>query len=78
MMSLSHNLTVIILQHDSYGNHLDESGKTVDLELKKRKFFKAVEVLYGIWSGTVIDGHPVDSQALPQGQEFVPPTPDAK
>ena len=78
MMPLSHNLAVIILQHDSYGNHLDESGKTVDLELKKRKFFKAAEVLYGIWSGTVIDGHPVDSQALPQGQEFVPPTPDAK
>ena len=30
----SHDLA-IILPHDTYGNHLDDSGKTVDLELEK-------------------------------------------
>ena len=78
MAPLSYDMAGVILQHDSYGNHLDESGKTVDLELEKQNFFKAVEVLSRIWSNTVIDGHPVDSQALPQGQEYVPSTPDAQ
>ena len=78
MAPLSHDLPGIILQHDSYGNHLDESGKTVDLDLEKQNFFKAVKVLSDIWSRTVIDGHLVDSQALPQGQEFLPSTLDAK
>ena len=31
-----------------------------------------------IWSENVIDGHPVDSQALPLDQAFIPPTTDAK
>ena len=53
------------------GNYLDEECKTTDFELEK---LKAAEVLSDIWSRTVIDGHPVDSQALPQDQEFVPPT----
>ena len=78
MAPLSHDMAGVILQHDSYGNHLDESGKTVDLELEKQNFFKAAEVLSRIWTNTVIDGHPVDSQALPQGKEYVPSTPDAQ
>ena len=44
MAPLSHDLAGIILQHDSYGNHLDECGKTVDLELEKQNFFKAAEI----------------------------------
>ena len=78
MAPLSHDMARVILQHDSYGNHLDESGKKVDLELEKQNFFKAAEVLSRTWSNTVIDAHPVDSQALPQGQEYVPSTPDAQ
>ena len=78
MVPLSHDLTGIILQHDSCDNHLNESGKIVDLELEKQNFFKAAKVLSDIWSRMVIDGHPIDCQAFPQGQEFVPPTPDAK
>ena len=65
MAPLSHDIAGVILQHDSYGNHLDANGKTVDLELEKQNFFKDAEVLSRIWSNTVIDGHPVDSQALP-------------
>ena len=37
MAPLSHDLAGIILPHDSYGNHLDESGKTIDVELEKKK-----------------------------------------
>ena len=43
-----------------------------------QNLFKATEILSDIWSRTVSDGHSVDSQALPQGQEFVPATPDIK
>ena len=31
-----------------------------------------------IWSETVIDGHPIDGQALPLNQAFIPVTTDAK
>ena len=75
---LSHDLAGIILLHDSYGSHLDESGKTIDVELEKKKNFKAAEILSNIWSETIIDGHPDDSQALPLDQAFILPTTDAK
>ena len=65
MAPLSHDLAGVILPHVSYRNHLDESGKTSDAELEKKNFFKAAEVLSEIWSKTVIDGCPVDSQAVP-------------
>lgn len=44
----------------------------------KKCFFKAAEVLSEILSATVIDDHPVDSQTVATGQEFVPEEPDAK
>ena len=78
MTPSSHDLAGIILPHDSYGNHLDESGKIIDVELEKISFFKAAEILSNIWLETVIDGRPVDSQALPLDQAFIPPTTDAK
>ena len=78
MTPSSHDLAGIILPHDSYANHLDESGKIIDVELEKKIFFKAAEILSNIWLETVIDGHPVDSQALPLDQAFIPPTTDAK
>ena len=40
--------------------------------------FKAAEILSNIWSETIIDGHPDDSQALPLDQAFILPTTDAK
>ena len=44
----------------------------------RKHFFEAAEILSNIWSETVIDGHPVDSQALPLDQAFILPTTDAK
>ena len=76
MAPLSHDLEGIILSHDSLGNHLDSAGKTKDLDLEKKNFFQAAEILSEIWSKTVIDEHPVDCIAIPLGQEHVPSTPD--
>lgn len=75
MSPLSHDLAGLILPHDSYGNHLDASGKTIDEDLEKRNFLKAAETLSDVWSNTVIDGHRVDCRAVPLKQEFVPPEP---
>ena len=63
---LSHDLAGIILPHDSFGNHLDSSGKTIN----------AAEILSDIWSKTVIDGKPVVCEAVPLGKSYVPPDPD--
>lgn len=76
MAPLSHDLTGIILPHDSFGSHLDSTWKTKDLDLEKKNIFQAAEILLDIWSKTVIDGHRVDCVAVPLGQEYVPPTPD--
>ena len=38
MAALSHDLVGIILPHDNYDNHLDESGKTINVELEKTFF----------------------------------------
>ena len=77
MSPLSHNLAGVILLHDSYGNHLESSGKTIDEDLEENNFFNAAGVLSDTWSNTVIDGYPVDSRAVPLNQEFVPPEPSA-
>ena len=68
----------VILPHDTFGDHLDSNGKTVDYELEKKNFFAAAETLSEIWSSTVIDGHAVDCRALPVGLEHVPSPPDPK
>ena len=69
MAPLSHDLAGIILPHDTFGDHLDGNGKTIDIELERRNFKKAAEILAEVWSKTVIDGHNVDAQALPSGME---------
>ena len=76
MAPLSHDLAGIILPHDSFGNHLDSSGKTINEDLEKRNFFHAAEILSDIWSKTVIDGKPVVCEAVPLGKSYVPPDPD--
>uniref|UniRef100_A0A8C4PZQ8 C2H2-type domain-containing protein n=1 Tax=Eptatretus burgeri TaxID=7764 RepID=A0A8C4PZQ8_EPTBU len=67
MASLSRDLSGIILPHDSYGNHLDNSGKTVDTSLEVRNFQKAGETLAGVWSGTLLDGYDVFAEYVEPG-----------
>ena len=59
MAPLSHDLAGVILPYDSYGSHLDKSGRTVDRDLEMKNFKKAGETLAEIWGETVIDGYPV-------------------
>ena len=73
MAPLSHDLCGIILPHDSFGTHLDGSGKTIDAKLEKKNFQAAAEVLSEVWSKTVIDNFPVDCKAVQPGCEFKPP-----
>lgn len=59
MAPLSKELSGVVLRHDKFGTHLDSQGRTIDVELEKRNFAAAGEVLAKIWSDLVIDNHPV-------------------
>ena len=56
--------------------HLESTGKTKDVDLERKNFFQAAEILSEILSKTVIDEHPVECITIPLGQEHVPSTPD--
>lgn len=45
----------LILPHDSYRSHLNDSGKTIDTSLERDNFQKAGEVLAKVWSSVSID-----------------------
>lgn len=62
LASLGHATSGVILEHDHYGSHLNESGKTVDKNLEKRNFKFADETLSEIWSSIMIDDYPVHSE----------------
>lgn len=59
MAPLSRELTGVVHSRDSFGTHLDSSGRTVDVNLEKDNFKKAGESLAEIWSAVCIDGHEV-------------------
>ena len=71
MAPLSRQLSGIILPHDTYGSHLDASGKTIDSDLEEKNFFAAQEALSDVWSKLVIDNYPVECKALKKGSEFI-------
>ncbi|CAF1219869.1 unnamed protein product [Rotaria magnacalcarata] len=54
----------LILPYDYYGNHLDDSGKTIDDALERRNFQRAGEALSQIWAQLKIDNHPVVSRYI--------------
>ena len=59
MAILSHDNAGVLLRHDSFGNHLESSGKTIDYEQEIRKFFKVAQELAEVWLKTVIADHQV-------------------
>ncbi|XP_065172441.1 uncharacterized protein [Atheta coriaria] len=78
MAPLSRELSGLILPHDSYGNHLDEQGRTKDHDLEKKNFQKAGEVLSEVWKKMVIDGHDVVAEYVEpddKAESFVPDLP---
>ena len=72
MAPLSHDLSGLVLKHDTFGSHLDKNGKTIDTELEKKNFYAAAEVLSDVWSNTVIDKYPVICKVARKGSEFIP------
>ena len=59
MAPLSKALAGVVLDHDACGIHLDDSGRTIDVELKKENFRVAGKVLADIWSELELDERPV-------------------
>ena len=53
MYHLSKELTGVVLQHDTYGSHLDSGGKTIDEDLEKKNFEAAGKTLCSIWSNLI-------------------------
>ena len=64
MYHLSKELTGVLLPHDTYGSHLDSSGKTVDTELEMQNFKAAGTTLCQIWDRLVIDGYPTVAEFI--------------
>ena len=70
MAPLSAALAGVVLPHDHFGSHLDASGNTNYVELEKKNFQKAGEILCDIRSNITIDNdtvkycyrHPTDEQ----------------
>jgi len=72
MAPLSHELSGLVLPHDYFGTHLDNSGKTVDEVLEAQNFEKAGQVLGEVWSAMKIDGYPVEARYIPPGEPDLP------
>ena len=52
------------LPYVTFGNHLDSQGRTIEVELEKRNFKKAGEVLGKAWKELLINKFPVVCQYL--------------
>lgn len=64
MAPLSKELSGVVLPFESYGSHLDSSGKTINKTLEKKNFKKSGELLSKIFSNMVIDKEPVVAEYL--------------
>ena len=58
MAPLSHDLAGLILPHDHFGSHLNDSGIRINVDLEKLNFRKAGQILAERWNKSVIDGFP--------------------
>ena len=64
MAPLSKELgSVLLVEHEHCGAHLDDKGNTIDPQLELKNFEHAGKILGEIWSGMVIDGYPLIAEA---------------
>ncbi|CAF0887164.1 unnamed protein product [Adineta ricciae] len=61
---LSHDLAGLILPHDHFGTHLNDSGVTEHAELEKNNFKQTADVLAEVWSMNVLDEYPVVAEYI--------------
>lgn len=62
MAQLSKGLVGVVLPHDHYGSHLNNSGETVDFDLEKINFSHAGKAVSEIWSELVVDGFVTEAE----------------
>lgn len=67
MAPLSHALSGVILDHESYGSHLNSLAETIDEELERENLRHAGESLCEIWNSVTIDGHEVKATFVEPG-----------
>ena len=63
MAPLSEKICGLILPHDSFGSHLNNTGKQCMTSSSYRTSKKAAEVFADVWTDHVIDKHPVTAVA---------------
>lgn len=68
MAPLSRQLSGVILPHEHFGSHLDQSGKTIDKDLEKKNFEYAGQVLAEIFCDTFIDNHVVIAEYVAENE----------
>jgi hypothetical protein len=56
---MAHDLAGLILPHDHFGTHLNDTGLTEHAELEKDNFKLTGDVLAEVWSMNVLDEYPV-------------------
>jgi len=78
MAPLSHDISGVLLPHDTYGSHLNEQRETIDEELERKNFYAASDVLSEIWSNTIINGYKVECKTVKEGNEMEPEEIDPK
>ncbi|XP_037731574.1 uncharacterized protein LOC119562454 [Drosophila subpulchrella] len=62
MVSLSRELSGLILPHDKYGSHLDNQGRTTDFDLEEQHFEFDGRTLAEVWGKMVIHDFPVTGE----------------
>ena len=62
MAPLTKDTSGVILPFDTFGTHLNASNKAIDMELEKKNFKAAGEILAEIWSESIINGHPIKAR----------------
>lgn len=64
MAPLSKTLSGLILPYDHCGNHLNEKGETINVDLEKKNFEFAGQTLAEIWSETIFDSYPTVAEYI--------------
>ena len=64
MAPLSKALVGLLLPYNTFGNHLNSQGRTIEVELEKHNFKKTDEVLCKVWNKLLIDKFQVVCQYL--------------
>ena len=70
MSRLTKEMSMLVIPHDTFGNHLDADGNTIDEELELKNFGHAGRVLAEVWSGLVINNFNVVSEYQEPDEEL--------